>query len=69
MKKALFSGTTGQDGFYITEFLLHKVYEVIGAEIRTSVISKNRLDHLHQDPHEQSLKFILHNYNLINANY
>jgi len=69
MKKALFNVTTGQNGFYIAEFLLHKVYEVIGAEIRTSVISKNRLDHLYQGPQEQSLKFILRNYNLINANY
>jgi GDPmannose 4,6-dehydratase len=69
MKKTLFNGTTGQNSFYIVEFLLHKVYEVIGAEIRTSVISKNRLDHLYQGPQEQSLKFILRNYNLINANY
>ena len=30
MKKALITGITGQDGSYLTEFLLEKGYEVHG---------------------------------------
>jgi len=30
MKKAIISGITGQDGSYLTEFLLGKGYEVHG---------------------------------------
>lgn len=30
MKKALITGITGQDGAYLTEFLLEKGYEVHG---------------------------------------
>ena len=60
MKKALITGITGQDGAYLAEFLLNKNYEVHGIKRRSSLINTSRIDHLFQDPHETSLKFILH---------
>ena len=35
-KKALITGITGQDGSYLAEFLLKKVYEVHGVKRRSS---------------------------------
>ena len=37
MKKALITGVTGQDGSYLSEFLLEKGYEVHGIIRRSSV--------------------------------
>ncbi len=59
-KKALIYGVTGQDGSYLTELLLKKNYEVHGVKRRSSSLNTDRLDHLYQDPHEKSKKFILH---------
>jgi GDPmannose 4,6-dehydratase len=53
MKKALVTGITGQDGSYLTEFLLKKGYEVWGVVRRSSSFHTGRIDHLYQDPHEQ----------------
>jgi GDPmannose 4,6-dehydratase len=60
MKKALITGVTGQDGAYLSEFLLDKGYEVHGIKRRTSLFNTDRIDHLYQDPHEKKRKFILH---------
>tara|TARA_S200000501_G_scaffold378863_1_gene444328 strand:+ start:13936 stop:14967 length:1032 start_codon:yes stop_codon:yes gene_type:complete len=61
MKKiALIFGVTGQDGSYLSEFLLKKKYIVHGIKRRSSSINTNRIDHLYQDPHEKNKKFILH---------
>ena len=48
MKKkiALITGITGQDGSYLTEFLLSKNYIVHGIKRRTSLINTYRIDHL-----------------------
>ena len=46
MKKALITGTTGQDGSYLAEFLLEKGYEVHGIVRRASVSNTQRIDHL-----------------------
>ena len=51
MKKALITGITGQDGSYLTEFLLKKGYEVHGIKRRSSSFNTERIDHLYQDPH------------------
>lgn len=59
-KKALITGITGQDGAYLAEFLLHKGYEVHGIKRRSSLFNTDRIDHLYQDPHEQSRNLILH---------
>jgi len=52
MKKALITGITGQDGSYLTEFLLKKDYEVYGIIRRSSSFHTGRIDHLYKDPHE-----------------
>jgi GDPmannose 4,6-dehydratase len=67
MKKALITGITGQDGSYLAEFLLNKGYEVHGVKRRTSLINTDRIDHLYQDPHEATRKFILHHGDLTDA--
>ncbi|MBD5103567.1 MAG: GDP-mannose 4,6-dehydratase [Ruminococcaceae bacterium] len=51
MKKALITGITGQDGSYLTEFLLQKGYEVHGIVRRGSVDRKERIAHLEGNPH------------------
>ena len=45
-KVALITGITGQDGSYLTQFLLKKNYIVHGIKRRTSLINTERLDHL-----------------------
>lgn len=60
MKKALITGITGQDGAYLTEFLLKKGYEVHGIKRRSSLFNTDRIDHLYQDPHETNIKLTLH---------
>lgn len=59
-KVALITGVTGQDGSYLSEFLLKKGYEVHGIKRRSSVFNTQRIDHLYQDPHEAGRKYILH---------
>jgi GDPmannose 4,6-dehydratase len=60
MKRALITGTTGQDGAYLSELLLSKGYEVHGLKRRASSFNTQRVDHLALDPHEQNLRFHLH---------
>ena len=59
-KKAIITGITGQDGSYLTEFLLKKGYEVHGIKRRSSSFNTERIDHLYQDPHESDRNLILH---------
>ena len=66
-KRALITGITGQDGSYLTEFLLAKGYEVHGVIRRGSSFNTDRIDHLYQDPHETDRKLILHYGNLTDA--
>jgi GDPmannose 4,6-dehydratase len=49
-KKALVTGITGQDGSYLTEFLLDKGYEVHGLMRRASSFNTGRIDHLLRNP-------------------
>src|SRR5499427_11078438 len=51
-KTALITGITGQDGSYLTEFLLDRGYYVYGLMRRSSSFNTNRIDHIYQDPHE-----------------
>jgi GDPmannose 4,6-dehydratase len=60
MKTALISGVTGQDGAYLSEFLLNKGYAIHGIKRRASSFNTGRVDHLYQDPHEKSRRFFLH---------
>ena len=59
-KVALIFGVTGQDGSYLSEFLLKKNYIVNGVIRRSSSINTFRLDHIYQDPHEKNYRFRLH---------
>jgi len=59
-KTALITGVTGQDGAYLSEFLLSKGYIVHGLKRRSSVFNTERIDHLYQDPHLDNKNFILH---------
>jgi GDPmannose 4,6-dehydratase len=66
-KVALITGTTGQDGAYLSEFLLEKGYEVHGLKRRASLFNTDRIDHLYQDPHVEDRSFVLHYGDLTDA--
>ena len=57
---ALITGITGQDGSYLTEFLLEKNYEVHGIKRRSSSLNTQRIDHLYEDPQKPNPSLILH---------
>ncbi len=59
-KKALIFGVTGQDGAYLSEFLLNKGYEVHGIKRRSSLLNTMRIDHLYKDFHDVDKRFVLH---------
>jgi GDPmannose 4,6-dehydratase len=69
MKKkiALITGITGQDGSYLSEFLLKKNYVVHGIKRRSSSLNTQRIDHLYVDPHHRT-NFFLHYGDIIDAN-
>ncbi len=50
MKKALITGITGQDGSFLSEFLLNKGYDVHGTIRRSSVDFRERIAHLEGNP-------------------
>ena len=45
-KTALITGITGQDGYYLSKFLIEKGYEVHGTIRRSSTFNKSRIDSL-----------------------
>ncbi len=59
-KIALITGVTGQDGAYLSEYLLGLGYQVHGLKRRSSLFNTDRIDHLYQDPHLQERRFFLH---------
>ncbi len=56
-KTALITGVTGQDGSYLTDFLLKKKYKIIGVKRRSSSFNTKRIDHIYNDI-KQSKNFI-----------
>ncbi len=60
MKRALITGITGQDGSYLTKFLLQKGYEVHGLIRRSSTFNTERIDHIYIDPHDPKARLLLH---------
>tara|TARA_B100001093_G_scaffold233794_1_gene224073 strand:- start:4219 stop:5277 length:1059 start_codon:yes stop_codon:yes gene_type:complete len=60
LKKALITGITGQDGSYLTEFLIDKGYEVHGIRRRSSMFNTGRIDHIFKDIHDENVRMILH---------
>jgi GDPmannose 4,6-dehydratase len=59
-KVALITGITGQDGSYLTEFLISKGYVVHGIIRRSSSLNTHRIDHLYRDQHTGAPRMILH---------
>ncbi|MFW6202681.1 MAG: GDP-mannose 4,6-dehydratase [Marinilabilia sp.] len=59
-KVALITGITGQDGAYLSEYLLKEGYIVHGIKRRSSLFNTERIDHLYQDPHVENRNFFLH---------
>ena len=59
-KIALITGITGQDGSYLTEFLLNKGYEVHGIKRRSSSFNTSRIDHLYKGKHSKNNNLFLH---------
>ncbi|MGE5558756.1 MAG: GDP-mannose 4,6-dehydratase [Bacillota bacterium] len=66
-KTALITGVTGQDGAYLSEFLLKKGYVVHGLKRRTSLFNTDRIDHLYQDLHDARVSFYLHHGDLTDS--
>ena len=61
MKKvALIFGVTGQDGAYLSKFLLKKKYKVHGVKRRSSSLNTSRIDDIYKDPFAKKNNFILH---------
>jgi GDPmannose 4,6-dehydratase len=61
MKKkiAIIFGVTGQDGAYLSKFLLSKNYVVHGIKRRSSSLNTSRVDDIYKDPHSKR-NFFLH---------
>ena len=59
-KKALIFGITGQDGSYLTAFLLKKNYIVHGVKRGSSLINTQRVDCFYQEPYVKKRNFFLH---------
>jgi GDPmannose 4,6-dehydratase len=59
-RRALITGITGQDGAYLTEFLLRRNYEVHGIVRRASTFNTGRLDHVYRDAHDPEARLFLH---------
>jgi GDPmannose 4,6-dehydratase len=60
MKTALITGVSGQDGSYLSEFLLAKGYEVHGIKRRASSFNTQRIDHIYDDLSVHDNRFFLH---------
>ncbi|MGH9694135.1 MAG: GDP-mannose 4,6-dehydratase, partial [Bryobacteraceae bacterium] len=59
-RSALIIGITGQDGSYLSEFLLAKGYTVHGIVRRSSSFNTSRINHIYEDPHAASRRLLLH---------
>ncbi len=60
MRKALITGITGQDGYYLTKLLLKKGYQVHGIKRRTSLINTQRIDEFFNDKNLHDKNFSLY---------
>jgi GDPmannose 4,6-dehydratase len=67
IRTALITGITGQDGSYLTEFLLARGYRVHGIIRRSSTFNTSRIDHLYNDPHDPAGSLSLHDGDLTDA--
>ena len=69
MKKiALIFGITGQDGAYLSRFLLSKNYIVHGVKRRSSSLNTSRIDDIYEEPFKSKKKFVLHYGDITDSN-
>ena len=66
-KIALITGITGQDGAYLSKFLLDKGYEVHGIKRRTSTFNTSRINDLFEKSQNENLPFYLHHGDMIDS--
>jgi len=59
-KRALITGTGGQDGSYLAELLIEKGYDVHGVRRRSSLFNSARIDHLFEEAQTPGRKIKLH---------
>ena len=59
-KIALIFGVTGQDGAYLSKFLIKKGYTVHGVKRRSSSLNTYRVDDIYSDPLVKKSNFYLH---------
>ena len=55
---ATLAATTGQDGSYLAEFLLHKGYVVYGLMRRSSSFNTGRIEHIYKDKHQRAVRCV-----------
>jgi len=60
IKKALITGITGQDGSYLTEFLLKKNYIVYGIKRKSSSLNTDRIDHIYLNKKFKNRFFLIY---------
>lgn len=65
--KALITGITGQDGSYLSEYLLDKGYEVHGIIRRSSSFNTGRIDHLFKNSQIHDKRFFLYHGDLTDS--
>ena len=58
-KIALIFGITGQDGAYLSRFLLKKNYVVHGVKRKSSSLNTHRVDEIYIDSHESKNFFYI----------
>ncbi len=66
MKKAFITGITGQDGYYLSQLLLSKDYEIHGIIRRSSSINTSRIDEIIAE-HKDDGKFNLYYSDLLDS--
>jgi GDPmannose 4,6-dehydratase len=57
-KTAFITGVTGQDGSYLSEFLLDKGYMVYGLVRRSSLFNRSRIEHIINGKHSKNFRLI-----------
>ena len=68
-KRAIIFGVTGQDGAYLSKFLLKKNYQVHGIKRRSSILNTARIDDIYEDPLiKKKNNFFLHFGDVTDAN-
>ena len=60
VKKALITGVTGQDGSYLSEFLLNKNYIVYGIKRKSSSLNTDRINHIYLNKRYKNRFFLIY---------